>query len=178
MSRASLTEDYLRWLEPQIREQSQSRSKTYWDLLNLMFQREFEVRIDHDDNRAVDGLDLRIEFCHLARIRINSLDFLGPCSFLEALVGISRRLSFAAGGSAPGWAWILLDNLELRKYSDPLSRRRAQQVIGIMDTVINRTYQPDGYGGFFPLQDPDEDQTRVEIWYQMAAYFAEIHPEH
>jgi hypothetical protein len=178
MSRDSLVEDYLRWLEPQLKEQSQSPDKTYWDLLNLMFQIPFEPIIDHDDNRAVDGLDLRIDFCHQKRIRTRSLDFLGDCSFLEVLIGLSRRLAFAAGGSAPGWAWQLLDNLELRRLSDPLTRRKASQAEGIIIGVIRRTYQPNGQGGFFPLYHPDEDQTQVEIWYQMSAYVAESHPEY
>lgn len=174
-----LTEDYLRWLEPQIREQSQSPDKTYWDLLGLMFDRQFEAFINHDDNRAVDGLDLRVEFCRHRHIRPTSLNYLGSSAmFLEVLIGLSRRLAFAAGGNAPGWAWQLLDNLELRKFSDPLSRRRAQQADGIIHAAIHRTYSPDGLGGFFPLVDADEDQTQVEIWYQMAAYLAEIHPEH
>jgi hypothetical protein len=48
----------------------------------------------------------------------------------------------------------------------------------ILDTCIWRTYQPDGQGGFFPLAWPEEDQTKVELWYQIAAYIDELHPEH
>lgn len=179
MSKHPLIEDYLRWLEPQIREQDQRPNNTYWDLLNIMFQTIFESHVEFDDNRMADGLDLRIEFCYASHIRPNALQDLGPCSFLEVLIGLSRRLSFAAGGSAPGWAWQLLTNLELQKMSDPIGERRARKIEGILDTCINRTYDPSGQGGFFPLYPhPDDDQTQVEIWYQMAAYISELHPEH
>lgn len=172
-----LTEDYLRWLEPQIRDE-QNSDKTYWDLLSIMFEKEFVWLVANDDNRIQDGLDLRPEFCHANHIRVDALRNLGPCSFLEVLIGLSRRLSFAAGGGAPGWAWQLLCNLKLDRMPDPITRRRIRQVDEILDTVIWRTYDPSGQGGFFPLAWSEEDQTRIELWYQMAEYIDEIHPEY
>jgi len=179
MSR-SLAEDYLRWLEPQIRG-SGGRSLPEW-VLRLMADKEFVwlVGIGNDDNRAADGLDLRAEFCHDRHIPLNSLSSLGPASFLEVLIGLSRRLSFMTSGSASGWAWQLVDNLELHKISDPETRRKRKRAEDILDACIWRTYRPDGYGGFFPLAYPDddkEDQTKVELWYQMAAYIDEQHQE-
>lgn len=175
---SSLTEDYLRWLEPQIRDSRGNPEKTYGDLVRLMFEKEFVPLIANDDNRAVDGQDLRAEFCHEQKLRPVSLKNLGLASFLEVLIGLSRRLSFAATGQPQGWAWQLLTNLELHRMPDPLSRRKAQQASDILDVCISRTYQHDGLGGFFPLAWPDEDQTKVELWYQMAAYIDELHPEH
>lgn len=171
-------EGYLRWLEPQLRDEHGNPGKRYWDLLNVMFEKEFVVVNQMDENRAVDGCDLRVEFAHANHVRTNILEDLGPCSFLEVLIGLSRRLSFAAGGSAPGWAWTLLGNLELFRMSDPLSRHKYRKAEEIMDIVIHRTYKPDGTGGFFPLAWPDDDQTQVELWYQMHAYIGELHPEH
>lgn len=173
-----LSEDYLRWLAPQIRDEQYSQDKTYWDLLSIMFEKPFESLVPNDDNRMVDGTDLRLEFCYSQNIRVDALKNLGPCSFLEVLIGLSKRLAFAAGGRAQGWAWQLILNLELSKMSDPLNRRKVRRVDDILDTVIQRTYDPDGCGGFFPLAWPDEDQTQKELWYQMAAYIDEIHPEH
>lgn len=178
--RRDIREAYLRWLEPQLRDEHGNPDKNYWDLLNIMFEREFVWVVYMDDNRMADGLDLRKEFAHDHRMNPDrlSVDELGPCSFLEVLIGISRRLAFTAGGSAPGWAWQLLGNLELQRMTDPLSPGKAARVNDIMDTCIMRTYSPDGTGGFFPLAWPDEDQTKIQIWYQMSAYVAELHPEH
>ena len=177
-----LAEEYLRWLAPQIREEHESSDSEYEGLARIMFEKEYSEEyarlVPNDDNRLADGLDLRNEFCYANHITIGSLRNLGPCSFLEVLIGLSRRLEFAAGGSARGWAWVLVGNLELHKMKDPLSRRKARMVEDILDVVIHRTYAPDGSGGFFPLAWPDEDQTRIELWYQMMAYIDELHPEH
>jgi hypothetical protein len=173
----TLVEDYLRWLAPQIRD-GESQGQDYWDLLSIMFEKPFQAFVPNDDNRMVDGTDLRAEFCYSHHIRRGSLNNLGPASFLEVLIGLSRRLEFAAGGTTRGWAWQLMLNLGLDEMSDPLTRRKVRRVDYILDTVIHRTYDPDGSGGFFPLTQPDEDQTKKELWYQMAAYIDELHPEH
>jgi hypothetical protein len=171
-----LSEEYLRWLAPQIREEEDQVQ--YWDLVSLLYEKEFVWTVHHDDNRLADGMDLRIEYAYVAGVSRAQMKALGPCSFLEVLIGLSRRLSFAAGGSAPVWAWIMLGNLGLHKMVDPLNRRKVRKVDDILDTVIGRTYNPDGVGGFFPLAWPDDDMTQVELWYQMAAYIEELHPEH
>ena len=177
--RISLTkENYLRWLEPQLRSEHDNQSKSYWDLLNVMFEREFGWIMEMDKNRIDDGLDLRVEFAREHRYSPASLPDMGPCSFLEVLIGLSRRLAFIAGGEAPGWAWQLLGNLEFHRLSDPFTRPKQRKAQAVMDTVIARTYLPDGTGGFFPLAWPDDDQTKIELWYQLNAFVEELHPEH
>lgn len=171
-----LPEDYLRWLEPQLQDENPDRS--YWELLNLMFERSFDVVIDMDANRVHDGLDLRVNFAREHRYRLEIMQPLGAGTFLEVLIGLSRRMAFQAGGQAPGWAWILMENLGLHRMTDPLSQQKRRKAQEIMEVAINRNYAPDGNGGFFPLSWPDEDQTRVQLWYQMSAYIEELHPEH
>jgi hypothetical protein len=173
-----LAEDYLRWLGQQMRDQDSAQGESFEGLFRIMFEKEFVPLIDHDDNRVIDGRDLRSEFCYQNDLPTNYLNNTWPISFLEVLIGLSRRLAFVAGGQAPGWAWQLLGNLELTKMADPLTRRKARQVETVLETCIRRTYTPDGQGGFFPLAWPDEDQRQVELWYQMAAYVGELHPEH
>lgn len=170
-------EDYIRWLEVQLRDED-SGGRTYLDLANAMFAKQFAAVVPMDANRMVDGLDLRVEYAHLEGMNPNRMKNLGPCSFLEVLVSLSRKLAFNAGGQAPGWAWQLLCNLELDRMSDPLTPPRFRRAEAIMDSVIRRSYSPDGTGGFFPLNKPDDDMTRIELWYQMHAYISELHPEH
>lgn len=184
MNSHSLSEDYLRWLAPQIRgEDDGNPNRTYEGLLTIMDEKEFVWRIPYDDNRIGDGLGLRVEFCYEQNIPKQSTgQFLNtqvpvpPCSFLEVLIALSRRLAFAAGGSADGWAWVLMNNLELHRITDPVGRGKARRANDILDTCIWRGYAPNGVGGFFPLTRPIEDQRQVEIWYQMAAYIDE-YPE-
>jgi len=169
----SLSEDYLRWLAPQIRE-SRADHRTYDQLLSILFEKEFVWLVPNDDNRVADGLDLRPEFCYAKRIPVSYSPDLGPCSFLEVLIGLSRRLSFIAGGSAQSWAWQLAANLKLDQMSDPLTPGRARRVEDILDRCIWRRYRHNGRGGFFPLMSTREDQTKVELWYQMSAYIDEL----
>lgn len=185
MSKHPLSEDYLRWLGPQIRGEDDGHpGRTYDGLLAIMHEKEFVWLIPNDDNRVADGLDLRVEFCHEYGISTEEAEsFLWknppeeppdpPCSFIEVLIGLSRRLSFTAGGSARGWAWILMNNLVLHRITDPVGRGKAQRAHDILDTCIWRSYSHDGVGGFFPLERLREDQCKVEIWYQMAAYLDE-----
>lgn len=170
--------EYRRWLESQLRDEHANPDKTYWDLVNVMFENPFGYVLQMDENRMVDGTDLRVEFAREHHLRPYILRDIAPCSFLEVLIGLSRRLAFAAGGEAPGWAWQLLCNLELHRLSDPLTRHKHRKAQEIMNKCISRQYLPDGTGGFFPLAWPDDDQTKIELWYQMHAYVAEIHPEH
>ena len=46
----------------------------------------------------------------------------------------------------------------------------TQEVDDVLETVIWRNYQANGHGGLFPLKNAKRDQTKVEIWYQLAAY--------
>lgn len=174
----TLREEYLRWLEPQFRDEHGNPDKNYWGLINLMFETPFGWLLPRDENRVVDGLDLRVEFANQHRLRTDTLEFLGLCSFLEVLIGLSRRMAFVAGGQPPGWAWHLLTNLELDRLSDPFGPPKRNKAVEIMNTVIERTYSPDGTGGFFPLAWPEDDMTQIELWYQMNIYTSELHPEH
>lgn len=169
---------YFHWLESQVREEGH-QTHTYTDLLGLMHAKEFVWLVPNDDNRIVDGSDLRREFLQEAGAPDDlSPESFGPVSILEVLIGMSRRFAFVAEGDAEVWAWQFLVNLELDKMSDPLSRSKAAKADDMLERVIWRTYNPDGSGGFFPLTRPEEDQTQVELWYQMCAYAEEIHPEY
>lgn len=167
---------YFHWLTEQIDTQERRRA-THNDVLMLLHTKEFVWTVPNDDNRVQDGRDLRGEF--LREIRAPSTVVLeNPVTVLEVLIALSRRVAFAAGGTAEGWAYQLMVNLDLAKMTDPLSSRKASRTDEILEALIWRTYNPDGSGGFFPLSWPEEDQTKVELWYQMSAYVNEIHPDY
>jgi hypothetical protein len=180
----TLRGDYLAWLHEELTRESKYPDRTYLDLVTAMFDKEFpwDTRlpwcIPMDDNRLADGMELRAEFSVAYGIPRSDMLCLNPCSFVEVLLGLSRRLSFVAGGSAHRWAWQLVENLELHRMWDRLSRSKMHRVGRILDTVIQRQYGPDGSGGFFPLAWAERDQREVELWYQLNAYVEELHPEH
>lgn len=171
----SWAEAYFRWLKSQVKEDGR-RKNGYQDLFRILHDTEFVWIVPNDDNRIMDALNLRVEFFHKQKSR--GKEMVRPCSVLEVTVALSRRLAWLVEGSAEGWAWQLLCNLELHKFRDPLSRRKEAKVEDILYSLIWRTYDPDGTGGYFPLTRPKRDQRTVEIWYQMHAYVGEFHPEY
>jgi hypothetical protein len=168
---------YFTWLISQIQIYG---NRTYNEMLERLHSIEFVWFVPNDDNRLHDALNLRSEYFDGTQGReiddIMKLPIMTNrgATFLEVLVALSRRVAFLAGGEAEHWAWHLMENLGLTKLSDPLTVRKIQAVNDICETVIWRTYERTGDGGFFPLNVPLEDQTKIEIWQQMDRYVAEI----
>ena len=161
--------DYYVWLTQKI---DIPNGKRYLDLFERMHNTEFVWTVANDDNRLQDGLDLRGEFLDTSGGEMD----LGGATVLEVLIALSRRLAFVASGNRHPrhWAWTLLKNLGLQRYADPLTSRDIDRVDSIIHDLIWRNYHADGRGGFFPLTNPDTDQRKVEIWYQLNAYVAEM----
>jgi hypothetical protein len=163
-----IEDDYFQWLTSQI-ELPADNPHTYNDLFTRMHEIEFVWSVPHDDDRVQDGLNLRNQFLNGRRYKFTS-----GVSVLEVLIALSIRVAFTAGGYAPIWAWQLIENLHLDRRFDPFTKGRAERVDETLETLIWRTYQRDGKGGFFPLNQALEDQTKVDIWNQMNMYVNEI----
>jgi hypothetical protein len=146
-------------------------SSSHWKLLRELHSIEFVWLISGDDNRAEDGLDIRREFLIQSFANPDpSWSNLG-CSVLEMLIAFSRRAEFETDLSARYWFWVFIANLDLDDLNDakPGIIRKTQEAI---DRFVWRTYNPDGSGGMFPLEHTDNDQTKVEIWYQFCEWLA------
>jgi hypothetical protein len=183
-----LNELYFNWLTAQIHCNYKHNSTSSYDgLMHALHEKEFVWMVPNDDNRLADGLELRYHFLQDERLQeyapfreVTSETIAifrnpqhNPCSMLEVIVALSKRLAFQAQGEPGWWAWKLIENINLHKMKDPFGRRKAEQTEDVLHQLIWRTYPWDGVGGFFPLAFPQEDQTRIEIWYQMAAYLQE-----
>lgn len=132
--------------------------------------------VQMDMVRAEDGLQLRVEFMDQYGPEGSSSNR-GPCTMLEFLVGLARRMSFLMGeenqpSRTPYYFWKMIQNLGLLKATDS-----NPHVIFLTEDavyrVLDRAYDRDGFGGLFPLRHPNGDQRKVEIWYQMQAWLAE-----
>lgn len=169
---ATLESEYFEWLCEQITPRRPS--KTYDELYELLWTTEFIPFVSNDENRVGDSVELWVEFFRYKGLEVQYEHIAGErCSVLELIIALSRRLAFQAGGEQEKWAFQLITNLGLDHLSGQITRNhliRAQQVL---DDFIWRNYKPDGVGGLFPLRNPREDQTKVEIWYQMHAYIEE-----
>jgi len=180
-----LDELYFQWLYRQVADPEQDL--TFWNVLRVLYTTPFVWVVPNDENRIGDGKELREFFIDSQRIRLRREDRnwidLG-CSMLELMVGLARRLEFLANkGTAHYWFWILMENIGLSrfndddwdffKFEDDHDKTSEDYVRDVLEMVIQRYYESDGHGGFFPLDRPEEDQREVEIWDQLSEYVME-----
>jgi len=174
-----LDELYFQWLYSQVGDPSiKNPNRTYWKLLLQLYKKEFIWFVPNDDNRIEDGKALRYEFVDAADLQDVDDDWVRlGCSMFELLVGLSRRLSFQAEGEPLDWFWVMIKNLGLDIFTDSWMSRNEEEynelVDVVLDRVIFRTYDADGYGGIFPLKQTDNDQRKIELWYQLSEYVLE-----
>jgi hypothetical protein len=181
-----LDERYFVWLyglvaSPDIMDPELS----YWRLLKQLYEKQFVWFVSRDDNRTEDGKELRLEFLRQEGLHKRDVDpgwiEIG-CSFLELMIAMSGRLQFEIDpdSSLAYWFWeVLMENIGLRHCNDAIYAADLEHcdVDEVLNRVIFRQYEPDGTGGFFPLQHPDQDQRGVELWYQLSAYAIERMPQ-
>lgn len=176
-----LDETYLKWLYSQVASvKLKNPARSYWGLMRALYSTEFVWLIPNDDNRLEDGRDLRREFIEEQHMDSVEDDWMTiGCSMLEMLLALSRRLVFESddGSESPDWFWHLLNNLNLAHFNDShiQTDQQIEYVKFQLETVVWRNYREDGFGGLFPLKDPQEDQRRVELWYQLSNYLLEGH---
>lgn len=175
MTHAPLDELYFTWLYAQVGSVTERNpSRSYWKVLRQLYTKEFIWIIPHDDNRAEDGRNLRIDFLEYEDIRDADPEWLHmPCSMLELLMGLAQRLAFQMDGEPARWFWHLMENLGLELYNDN-SLVPEKEIDRKLDDVIWRTYRRNGNGGLFPLRRSHRDQRYVELWDQMHAYLLEM----
>lgn len=173
---------YFEWLRNQV---------TYFDgpsydyLLDELHQRRFIPRIERDENRAADGVALRDEYRYELGLFAETDDaFLvdSPCSILEFLVGMARRMNFVYARTdedrTQDCFWMMMRNLGLETFTDDICDEfpeNANNAIACAIHVINdRAFGKDGSNGPFLLNTPRTNQRNVEYWYQMQQYVGEL----
>ena len=147
---------------------------TYWYMLRTLGKTEFYSIIDKDDNRAGDGLYLRELFCEECKYGANEYNMInaGPCSVLEMLIALSRRLAGSQNTyTVEDIFWMMCNNIGVAK--DDL-HVNVDEMRHNLDVFLSRKYRKDGKGGLFPLKKHKNDQTQIEIWIQANAWLNEI----
>lgn len=174
-----LDERYFVWLYSLVADPSiKDRDLTYWELFRQLHDRQFVWFVSRDDNRAEKGKELRLAFLRHEGLSKSEVDHrwveIG-CSFLELTIAMSERLQFEVDpdSNLAYWFWnVLMENIGLRYCTDG-SGFESCDIDEILNRVIFRQYEPDGNGGFFPLENPQQDQRGVELWHQLGAYVIE-----
>ena len=168
-----IEQTYFQWLRDHVETPHRRNGLTWEGLLAQLHSKEFVWTVPNDDNRLHDAADMRQEFSHEYEVDTSELLLTVPISVLEIIVVLSRHIEFQIDGKARQWAWQLIENMGLGKYSDPVSPRMSDLIDDHLEVFIWRNYPPNGEGGLFPLKLPPEDQRRVELWFQMHAWIDE-----
>lgn len=172
----TLDERFFEWVATEVDiYRTSNPARSYWLLLEEMYKTPFRPVLTRDVNRIEDGLRLRLDWARRYGEGDNTDMWLTlEVSVLEVLVALAQHLSFKTGMTTGEWFWEVLDNLDLRSFSDAeYLDGGGEQVTVILERFVSRRYSEEGLGGPFPLKHARSDQRGVEIWYQMNAYLSE-----
>ena len=82
--------EYLEWLYDLVCDDTYSNHVSYHKLFNTLLNRKFIWFIPRDENRAIDGLELRATFQNLYP-EIPCMPTASGCSVLEVLIALAKR---------------------------------------------------------------------------------------
>lgn len=156
----------------------------YYKALILLNNIDFVYLLDLDENRFLDGLNLRYHFSYGSKIPFEYVsEQLSDknCSVLEMMIALALRCEDSImsnsnyGDRTSEWFWKMFSNLGLDKYPDHIWNDSIEQIAtDIIIRFLNRDYEPDGRGSLFIFNNPSVDMRTIEIWDQMCLYMSEI----
>jgi len=85
------------------------------------------------------------------------------------LISFAKRASFQTDIPLKSWFWEFMNNLKLDEFRQ-VSGSDIYAVEDIVSSFIWRQYEPNGYGGMFPMCSTQNDQRKIELWYQFSEY--------
>lgn len=156
---------YLRWLANLV---GVNATDPYFTILCRMDDFIFVPMIDFDENREMDGLELRRNFT-FEKPRFKAItEGSQECSMLELIIGIANRMSYMIDQDVATCFWHIMANLGLD------GNPSIDEVEEAMETIQNRTYDFNGAnGGLFPVSHTERDFRKLEIFQQMNEYLVE-----
>ena len=167
--------NYFDWLLMIIAPDYRQRS-FHIKLLLALFSKEFQWVIKRDQNRALDGLELRGVF---KRETGDYPDIFGECTCLELFVSMAIRCENElmydydddAEDHTDRWFWMMVNNLGLDYYDD--DHFNPDAVDKILDNFMDRNYGRNFEYCPFPVTVFVADFDKMELAYQMNYYIRE-----
>lgn len=164
-----MNEEYFKWLIKKIANTSIQRR--YSTLLRQMFDTAFVYTIPLDENRMMDGMELRVMYHEDTK---NSFYSNKPCSILEMMIALARRAEIHImdnpeyGDRTDIWFWTMIESLGLSDQTN--NHYNHIYVTDVLRRFLERKYAASGKGGLFTIPDCKVDLRNVEIWWQMNWY--------
>lgn len=182
MTRNRIVNEYFNWLSNLVCGKRYSKEVSYKKLLAHLHAIDFRFILPMDQNRALDGMELRWRFAHDKgctneyREIMDVLYF--PCSVLEMMVALAIRCEEeymddpTVGDRTGQWFWGMVVNLGLGSMID--IRYDEEYVDMVVERFLEREYEPDGRGGLFTVRNCEYDLRDEEIWAQLCWYINTI----
>ena len=179
----NLSELYLVWLINLINADNY-KGKSYIKLCSLLNKIPFKPVIKLDENRLSDVQSLLRETYIQSQsewYRLTNDDIMElptwPVSFLELIISLAMRIDLDFMREINGidntriYFWVLVRNLGILEFDDEHWGEDAIiSIVNRLNIVQNRTYDPNGNGGLFPLENAEMDQRNVQIWNQLCQF--------
>ena len=156
----------------------------YQKLLWKLYSTPFFYELEYDRNRAIDGLQLRKKYyTHYLTGHTVPPDELREdrCSVLEMFIALTQRAEDnliydpTIDDNARHWFWLILSNLGLLTFDD--NYYFEEHVDKILTTFMHHLYASDGeHGGAFPCPGIGQDLRKIDLWWQLGAYFQQNYP--
>lgn len=154
----------------------------YTIMLDILYRIDFRWSIHNDDNRAIDGFDIRYNYQEDLGVDGKELEelLLIPCTVIEVICGLAIRMDEIMRDPYERhinrWFWELLGNLGLTNFTNEAFEKGVwsqEDVTKIVDIFMDRTYDELGRGGLFPRKFCGKNQKVTELFAQMNGYLNE-----
>ncbi len=172
-----LEKGYFEWLYNLVCNDGYVRKLDYEELLYRLHHTEFIYILPRDENRYIDGMNLRYRYGNAIGLSMEEQEqFFNdiPCSVLEMLIALSIRCEEEImmdpdyGNRTWKWFWKMMTNMNLGGMTnDNFDKDYVDRAI---ERMMARTYEANGRGGLFTIANCKEDLRNVEIWVQMLWY--------
>ena len=162
---------YFKWLSTLVFPNEEIQ-RNYIGLLNLLYEIRYvwDPNIPLDENRYIDGINLRESFSYKSKIPSdivqNSIQ--GPCNILEMICALGIRIdndimATYYTGYDHGYFWIqkMLKNLNILQYDDLNFDEDAIRCK--IDNFLHRRYSENGFGGLFYVPNSEKDMRRAKV---------------
>lgn len=164
-----MNEGYFKWLIKKVANVTTQRR--YSTLLQKLFDIPFAYTIPLDENRMLDGLELRSMYHDETKQVFYSNK---SCSVLEMMIALARRAEVHImdnpeyGDRTDIWFWEMINSLGLADQTN--ANYNDIYVQEVVRRFLERKYAASGKGGLFTIPDCKVDLRNVEIWWQMNWY--------
>lgn len=159
----TIEDSYFGWLSAQV------QGEEYYDLMIKLYSTPFIWKDPSDQNREIDGFELRFHFAESTGIDPRFIEHAfaqKPCSILEMMIALSFRMEneYMASEHANRvghWFFNMVDSLGL------LECKSSMVADVILRDFNNRNYFENGKGSLFYIPGAPRDMRTVPIWDQM-----------